>query len=202
MITVHHLEQSRSLRILWLLEELGLPYDVIRYERDPKTRLAPPELLRVHPLGKSPVIEIDGRRLAESGAIVEHLCAQHAPGMMPAQDDPAYFEHLELLHFAEGSMMTPLLLQIYVGLLGDAGAPLHPRIQSELTSHYRFLEDILRPSGHFVLDRLSAVDVMMIFPAAALARLGRADEFPKVAAYAQAMQARPAFQRAIERGGH
>jgi glutathione S-transferase len=201
MIKVHHLSQSRSLRILWLLEELGLPYEVQRYERDAVTRLAPPELLQVHPLGKSPVVEIDGQRLAESGAIVEHLCAQHGPQMVPAQGTAAYFEHLEMMHFAEGSAMIPLLLQIYVGTLGDAGAPLQPRIQSEVTNHLQFMEDSLRPSGHFVLDQLSAVDIMLSFPAMSVLRMGREEEFPRLAAFAHAMMARPAYQRAVAAGG-
>ncbi|MCE8537428.1 glutathione S-transferase [Ruegeria pomeroyi] len=201
MITVHHLAQSRSLRILWLLEELGLPYKVIRYERDPKTRLAPPDLRAIHPLGKSPVIETDGIRLAESGAIVDYLCTRHAPQMMPPQDSPAWAEHLELMHFAEGSVMTPILLNLYVGLLGEAGAPLHPRIQSELSSHFRFMEDSLRPSGHFVLDGLSAADILLSFPVGVVARLGRAAEFPRLAEFAATMAARPAFQRALAAGG-
>jgi glutathione S-transferase len=201
MIKVHHLSQSRSLRILWLLEELGLPYDVQRYERDAVTFLAPPELLQVHPLGKSPVVEIDGQRLAESGAIVEHLCALHGPQMVPEKGSAAYLKHLEMMHFAEGSAMIPLLLQIYVGTLGDAGAPLQPRIQSEVTNHLQFMEDSLRPSGHFVLDQLSAVDIMLSFPAMSVLRMGREEAFPRLAAFAHAMMARPAYQRAVAAGG-
>ncbi|CAD0187225.1 hypothetical protein RUESEDTHA_04137 [Ruegeria sp. THAF57] len=201
MIKVHHLAQSRSLRILWLLEELGQPYEVVRYERDAQTRLAPPELLDVHPLGKAPVIEVDGQRLGESGAIVEYLCARFGPQMVPPSDSAAYLEHLELMHFAEGSVMTPLLLHIYVGLLGEAGAPLHPRIQSETVKHLQFMEDSLRPSGHFVLDDLSAVDIMLSFPAISVMRGGRAAQFPKLAACVQAMQDRPAYQRAVVAGG-
>lgn len=201
MITLHHLSQSRSLRILWLMEELSLPYEVIRYERDAQTHLAPPELLAVHPLGKSPVIEIKGQRLAESGAIVEYICGQYGPEFLPAPQSPEYFQHLELMHFAEGSAMTPLLLKIYVGLLGEAGAPLHPRIQSELQSHFQFMQDSLRPSGHFVLDQLSAADIMLSFPISALARLGMAEDFPKLWAFHQAIAERPAYQRAVQAGG-
>ncbi|MCL6284470.1 glutathione S-transferase [Ruegeria sp. 2012CJ41-6] len=201
MITLHHLNQSRSQRILWLLEELELPYEVIRYQRDPQTRLAPPELRAIHPLGKSPVVEIEGQKVTESGAIVEILCARHGPHMVPEPGTNAHIRHLELMHFAEGSMMTPLLLNLYVGLLGDAGAPLHPRIEQELTSHFSYLEGLLRPSGHFVLDELSAVDIMLSFPAGALARLGREQEFPNVASFSKAMRARPAYQRALVAGG-
>ena len=201
MIKVHHLNQSRSLRILWLLEELGLDYEVVRYERDARTRLAPAALRKVHPLGKSPVIEIDGHVLGESGAIVELLCARHAPHMVPEPGTEAHLRHLELMHFAEGSLMTPLLLNLYVGTLGEAGAPLHPRIAQEIASHFGWLETIIRPSGHFVLDDLSAVDVMLVFPCAAIRRMNRQDDFPKLAAFVEAMQARPAYRRAVEAAG-
>ena len=152
MITVHHLNQSRSLRIIWLLEELDLPYEVIRYERNAKTRLAPDELRKVHPLGKSPVIEVDGQQITESGAIVEWLCARHGAHLVPDPGTDAHIRHLELMHFAEGSLMTPLLLHLYVGILGEAGAPLHGRISQEIKSHFDYLETLIRPSGHFVLD--------------------------------------------------
>ena len=135
MITLHHLNRSRSHRILWLLEEIGQPYNIVHYERDAKTNLAPPDLLAVHPLGKSPLIELEGRLISESAAIVEVLCARFAPQMVPPADSDAYITHLELMHFAEGSAMTPILLNLYVGRLGEAGAPLHPRIQSELDNH-------------------------------------------------------------------
>lgn len=201
MIKVHHLNRSRSLRILWLLEELGVPYELIRYERDAKTNLAPPELLTVHPLGKSPVIEVDGRIVSESGAIVEMICARHGPHMIPEPGTPAHWHHLELMHFAEGSVMTPILLNLYVGMLGDAGAPLQPRIQNELTSHFDYMESILRPSGHFVMDGLSAADIMLSFPAGIVGRLGRGDEYPGLSGFIRTIEARPAWQRALESGG-
>ena len=201
MIRVHHLNQSRSLRILWLLEELELDYEVIRYERDPKTRLAPDALKEIHPLGKSPVLELGGQRIAESGAIVELICRRFGPHLVPPADSDAYLRHLEWMHFAEGSAMTPILLNLYVGLLGEAGAPLHPRIQSELTAHFQLMEDGLRPSGHFVLDTLSAADIMLIFPAGVISRLGRADDFPKLTAFTAEMRARPAFGRALRAAG-
>ncbi len=201
MIVVHHLNRSRSLRILWLLEELGLTYDVRRYSRDPKTSLAPPELRAVHPLGKSPMVELDGRLISESAAIVEVLCSRFGPQMIPDQSDDAYLTHLELMHFAEGSAMTPILLNLYVGRLGDAGAPLQPRISEQLQSHFQYMEDMLRPSGHFVLDDLSAVDIMLSFPAQVAVRLGHAEQFPKMAAFVKEIEARPAFARALESGG-
>lgn len=120
MIVVHHLNNSRSQRILWLLEELGLEYDLKTYERDPETNLAPKELLDIHPLGKSPMIEDDNRLITESGAIVEYLCARYGRHMIPPADSDAWISHQELMHFAEGSAMTPILLALYVGKLGAA----------------------------------------------------------------------------------
>lgn len=201
MIKVHHLNRSRSHRILWLLEELGVDYEVIRYNRDSVTSLAPPELRKLHPLGKSPMIEIDGRLVIESGAIVEVLCARFGPGLVPATDSDAYISHLELMHFAEGSVMTPILLGLYVGKLGDAGAPLAPRITQQLDSHFSYMEQVLRPSGHFVLEDLSAADILLSFPAEIAMRQGGQQKYPKLAAFVAAIQARPAYVAAKERGG-
>lgn len=201
MIILHHLNRSRSLRILWLLEEIGAPYDFVLHERDSKTNLAPEALLKVHPLGKSPVIELDGETVVESAAITEVLCARHAPQMIPEVGSPAHLRHLELMHFAEGSAMTPVLLNLYVSRLGEAGAPLHPRIQSELDNHFAYMEQMLRPSGHFVLDELSAADIMLSFPAQIAMRLERRAAYPKLAAFVDALEARPAYQRAVEKGG-
>jgi glutathione S-transferase len=201
MITVHHLNRSRSLRILWLLEELELPYRVKRYERDATTSLAPPELRDVHPLGKSPMIELDGRLVVESGAIVELLCARHGAHLLPEPGTDAHISHLELMHFAEGSAMTPILLGLYVGRLGAAGAPLGPRIRQQLDSHYAYMEHMLRPSGHFVLDDLSAADIMLSFPAEIAMRQGRRDDFPRLAEFVAAIHARPAYKAAALQGG-
>ena len=200
MIKLHHLNRSRSHRIFCLLEEIGVDYEVAYYQRDAVTNLAPPELLHVHPLGKSPMIELDGRLVTESGAIVEVLCQTHAPQMIPPGDSDAYKTHLELMHFAEGSVMTPILLDLYVGLLGDAGAPLHPRINAELDSHFRYMDSLIGPSGHFVLEELSAVDIMLSFPAEIAMRLGRGDDLPALSQFVKMIQARPAYQRAVEKG--
>ncbi len=200
MITLHHLNRSRSHRILWLLEELGEAYDIIPYRRDAETNLAPPELALVHPLGKSPMIELDGTLVTESAAIVELLCARFAPQMIPDRDTPAYVRHLEAMHFAEGSAMTPILLNLYVSRLGDAGAPLHPRITSELDNHYRYMNDLVRPSGHFVLDHLSAADIMLSFPAEVAMQQKRGSDFPALAGFVDMIQSRPAYQRATEKG--
>lgn len=202
MLVVHHLNNSRSQRILWLLEELGVPYEIRHHQRDAVTNLAPPELIAVHPLGKSPVIEDDGRLIAESGAIVEYLCERHGGGeLVPPRGTDAHVHHLELMHFAEGSAMTPILLGLYVGRLGAAGAPLLPRIEQQLDSHFDYMETALRPSGHFVLDSLSAADIMLSFPAEVAAAQGRAAARPKLAAFVEWLHARPAFRRALEKGG-
>ncbi|MDG1167579.1 MAG: glutathione S-transferase [Sulfitobacter sp.] len=200
MIKLHHLNRSRSHRIFWLLEELGQPYEVVRYARDAKTNLAPPELLQVHPLGKSPMIEIDGQLVTESAAIVETLCRRFAPQMIPAADSQDHTRHLELMHFAEGSAMIPILLNLYVGRLGAAGAPLHPRINAELDSHFSYMNGLIRPSGNFVLDELSAADIMLSFPAEIAMRMGRAADFPALESFVKMIEARPAYQRTVEKG--
>ncbi|MEX0282407.1 MAG: glutathione S-transferase family protein [Arenibacterium sp.] len=201
MLVVHHLNDSRSQRILWLLEELELDYDLRKYERDAVTNLAPSELMSVHPLGKSPVLDDGDRRIAESGAIVEYVCGQFGRHLLPRAGSDEYAPHLELMHFAEGSVMTPILLNLYTSRLGDAAAPLKPRIDQQLASHFGFMEQVLRPSGHFVLDDLSAVDVMLSFPAEVAIAQGFGAKLPKLAAFVEMIHARPAWQRAIERGG-
>ncbi len=201
-IIVHHLENSRSQRILWLLEELALPYEIKRYERHPKTQRAPDSLKAIHPLGKSPMIEDDGRMIIESGAIVEHICAHHGGDLyVPERGTDDYTRHLELIHFAEGSAMTPTLLNLYVGRLEEAGAPLMPRINEQLTSHFDFMENELSSSGHFIGDKLSAADFMLSFPAEVAIAQGRAKTHPKLAAFVKWLQARPAYQRGLEKGG-
>lgn len=201
MITLHHLNNSRSQRILWLLEECGADYEIVGYQRDARTNLAPPELRAVHPLGKSPMVETDGRLIVESAAIVECICAAHAPHMVPKAGSEAHIEHLELMHFAEGSAMTPVLLKLYTSRLGEAAAPLKPRIDEQLTSHFAHMESALRPSGHFVLDELSAADIMLSFPAEIAIRQGYGDTMPKLATFVKMIHDRPAYRRALERGG-
>lgn len=201
MITVHHLNNSRSQRILWLLEELGVPYALEVHQRDAVTNLAPPSLITLHPLGKSPMIEADGRLITESAAIVEFLCSRYGPHLIPSKDTDAFIRHQELMHFAEGSAMTPILLSLYISKLGEAGAPLAPRITQQLESHFEYMEGLLRPSGHFVLDDLSAADIMLSFPAEIAIRQGRSKQLPKLAAFVEHIQSRPAYKRAIEKGG-
>jgi len=201
MLKVHHLNNSRSQRILWLMEELKLDYELVIHQRDAVTNLAPPELLAAHPLGKSPLLEDDGRIIMESGAIVEYLCAKHGSALVPAAGTDAHISHLELMHFAEGSVMTPVILNLYVSRLGEAGAPLHPRIQQQLASHFGYMESILRPSGHFVQDELSAADIMLSFPAEVAIKQGYGAKLPKLAKFVEMIHARPAYQRGLEKGG-
>jgi glutathione S-transferase len=201
-IIVHHLNNSRSQRVLWLLEELGVDYEIHAYQRDAVTNLAPPELKAVHPLGKSPLLEIDGRLIEESGAIVQVLCDRYgARTWLPAAGSDDALRHLELMHFAEGSAMTPVLLNIYVSRLGEAAAPILPRIQEQLAAHFGYLESILRPSGHFIGDDWTGADVMLSFPAEIAVMQGGAKAWPKLAAFVAAVHARPAWQRARAKGG-
>ena len=200
-IIVHHLNNSRSQRILWLLEELGVDYSVTLHLRDAVTNLAPPELFAIHPLGKSPVIVDDGQVIFESGAIVEYLCAHHGgAALVPAAGTPAHSRYLEWLHFAEGSAMTPILLQLYTSRLGDAAAPLQPRIAQQLESHFAYMETMVGESGFFVGESLTGADIMMSFPAEIAVMQGLAADKPKLTAFVAAMHARPAWQAAAKRG--
>jgi glutathione S-transferase len=200
MIIVHHLNESRSQRILWLLEELNLAYDIRHYARDATTRLAPPELKAVHPLGKSPVVQVDGRTLIESGVIVDYLLRRHGGGaLLPAAGSDDFEAYQQWLHYAEGSAMLPLLLKLYVSRLGDAGAPLKPRIDSELANHLGFVDRSLQGREWLVGDSLTGADVQMSFVGEA-ARGLRAD-YPALDAWVRRFQARPAYRRALERGG-
>ncbi len=201
-LKVHHLNNSRSQRILWLLEELGVPYEIVQHQRDAVTNLAPPELLDIHPLGKSPVIEDKGQVVFESGAIVEYLCERHGgTHLVPARGTDDHIRYLEWLHFAEGSAMLPFLLRLYTSRLGDAAAPLKPRIDEQLESHFKYMEDSLLPSGFFVGDGLTGADIMLSFPAEAAVKMGLAFDKPKLTAYVANIHARPAYQAALAKGG-
>ena len=216
MIIVHHLNDSRSQRVLWLLEELGLPYEVRRYQRDPKTRLAPAELRAIHPLGKSPVIEDGDVRVAETGAIVEYLLDTHGAGRLrpPAgTEDRRRFTYW--LHYAEGSAMPPLLLKLVFGLLpARSPALLKPLVRQiaakaqsgfvdpQVKTHVAFWEAELGRSAWFAGDAFSAADIMMSFPVEAGAdRAFDAETKPRLKAFLNRIHARPAYQRALERGG-
>jgi glutathione S-transferase len=164
MLTLHHLNDSRSQRILWLLEELGLPYELKRYQRNAETRLAPPELKQVHPLGKSPIITDGDIKIAESAAIVDYIIRRYGKGaMMPAPGSAEYEAYNEWLHYSEGSGMLPLMLNLYVSRLKEAGAPLHPRIESELANHLGYVDGALKGREFFVGPSLSGADIQMSF---------------------------------------
>jgi len=202
MLTVHHLNDSRSQRILWLLEELGAPYELKHYQRDAKTRLAPPELTSIHPLGKSPVISDGDLKIAESGAIVDYLIRKYGQGrMMPPGGTRDYEAYNEWLHYAEGSAMLPLMLHLYVSRLKEAGAPLHPRIDSEIANHLGYVDGALKGREFFVGDTLTGADIQMSFVGEMAAVFDKLAPFANLAAWLKRMHARPAFKRSIERGG-
>jgi glutathione S-transferase len=217
MIIVHHLSNSRSQRILWLLEELELPYEVRRYQRDAKTMLAPPELRAVHPLGKSPVISDGDVTLAESGAIVEYLASRYGNGILiPKANTPDHLRYLYWMHFAEGSMMPPLLLKLIFDRIENGPMPFFVRpvarkisqtakdavVLPNLKRLLDYMEGELGKSEWFAGPAFSAADIQMSFPLeAASARGGLDAGRPKLWGFLQRIHARPAYQRALEKGG-
>ena len=213
MIVVHHLENSRSQRVLWMLEELGLPYEIRRYERDRKTMLAPPELKRIHPLGKSPVIEdVDGtgdgfggdggRVIAETGAIVEYL-VDKADGRLGAPANrAAALDYRYWLHYAEGSLMPPLLVKLVLTRVPLFGRAAQKRIQPMIDVHLDFIEATLATRAWFCGETMTAADVMMSFPLeAARSRGGLDGSRPATIAWLAKVHARPAYQAALAKGG-
>jgi len=201
MIRVHHLNNSRSQRVLWLLEEIGTPYEVIRYERN-SNLLAPKELRRVHPLGKSPVIEDGGRTFAETGLIIEYLVDRYGPDLAPARNSDLHWQYKYWLHYAEGSLMPPLLVKLIVDRLGLLGYPARPFVKSQLKLHLDFLENELSGKPWFLGERFSAADVMLSFPLeAARDRAGLDQTRPKLMDILARIHARPAYKRALEKGG-
>ena len=202
MIRVHHLNNSRSQRVLWLLEELGVPYEVVRYQRNKATMLAPEELKRVHPLGKSPVIEDDGRKLAETGLIVEYLVDRYGAELAPPRDSDLYWRYRYWLHYAEGSAMPPLLVKLYADRLGLLALPIRRVVQSQLQVHLDYLEAELGAAPWFLGERFSAADIMLSFPVeAAKSRAGLDGTRPNLIGFLQRIHARPAYRRALEKGG-
>ena len=204
MIIVHHLQNSRSQRVLWLLEELGLPYEVKRYERNPKTMLAPPELRAVHPLGKSPVIEDTdtGLVVAETGAIVEYLVerADGRLGAPPHRDDALRYRFW--LHYAEGSMMPPLLVKLVLTRIPLFGKAAQKRIQPMIDVHLDYVESELARRPWFAGDQMTAADVTMSFPLeAARSRGGLDGSRPATIAWLDRVHARPAYRTALAKGG-
>ena len=217
MIIVHHLNNSRSQRVLWLLEELGVPYEVKRYQRDRKTMLAPPELRAVHPLGKSPVIEDDGQVLAESGAIVEYLAERYGDGrLVPSAGTPERLRYRYWMHFAEGTAQPPLLLKLLFDRVETGPMPFFARpvaraiarrakgsyIQPNIDRNLDFMESELRDRDWFAGGAFSAADVQMSFPLeAAVLRGGLDAKRPRLMDFLERIHARPAYRRAIDKGG-
>jgi glutathione S-transferase len=202
MIGVHHLNNSRSQRVLWLLEEIGAPYEVVRYERDKKTMLAPKELQRAHPLGKSPIIEDQGRIFAETGLIVEYLVQRYGPDLAPPSGSDSYWRYKYWLHYAEGSLMPPLLLKLVINRLGLLGRPARPFVNTQLKLHLDFLEGELSKEPWFLGETFSAADIMMSFPLeAARARAGLDETRPNLMDFLKRIHARDAYKRALEKGG-
>ena len=203
MIVVYHLNNSRSQRIVWLLEELGVSYQIESYRRDAKTNLAPPELRSVHPLGKSPVIRDGDLVLSESGAIVEYLVERHGNGgLMPPRGTPEHVRYLHWMHFAEGTIMLHLLARLYLSRVGEAGKALQARVEGMIGDELDLVEAELGRSAHLAGSEFSAADVQMMFPLefSAFARL-TGERHPRLHDYLGRMQARPAYRRAVEKGG-
>jgi glutathione S-transferase len=215
MLIVHHLNNSRSQRVLWLLEELALPYEIKRYQRDPKTMLAPPELRAVHPLGKSPVITDGDVVVAETGAIVEYLVEKAGGQLRPAAGTPERLRWTYWLHYAEGSLMSPLLLKLVFNVM-PARSPLLLRgvvrmiagraqtdfVDPQLKNHFNYLENELGKFEWFAGKDFSAADVMMSFPLeAGSVRAGAFNERPRLKAFVERIHARPAYRVALEKGG-
>jgi glutathione S-transferase len=217
MIVVHHLNNSRSQRVLWLLEELGLPYEIKHYQRDKKTMLAPPELRAVHPLGKSPVITDGALTLAESGAIVEYLAETYGGGKLaPKPGTPEYRRYRYWMHYAEGSAMPPLLLKLVFDQIERAPMPFFVKpvakgisakvnaafIRPQIKTHLDFMEGELGKSAWFAGTTFSAADIQMSFPLEAAASRGGLDASrPKLMDFLARSHARPAYRRALQKGG-
>jgi glutathione S-transferase len=214
-ITVHHLDDSRSQRVLWLLEEIGIGYDLKTYLRDKQTMRAPPELLAIHPLGKAPVVTIDDVVLAESGAIIETLTEDHGPALRPEPGTEAFRRYRYFLHYAEGSLATPLLVALLTSKVRSAPLPFFVRpiarriadnlddryTNGELERHFSFLEAELADRDWFAGKAFTAADIQVSFGVEAAAARGLCGQRPRLRAWLDRIHARPAYQRAIERGG-
>jgi len=201
MLVVHHLNNSRSQRILWLLEELGAPYEIKFYQRDATTNLAPPELTAVNPLGKSPVITDGPITIAESGAIVDYIQRKYGGGKLGAPaGEVAGEKYREWLHYSEGSAMLPLMLNLYVMRLGEAGGPLQPRIQGEMDNHLGYVDAALAGKD-WLLGDFTAADVQMSFVGEVARAFGQTAKHKNIAAWVERFQARPAYAAALEKGG-
>ncbi len=217
MITLHHLEKSRSHRVLWLLEELGVPYELKEYKRNPKTMLAPPELRKIHPLGKSPVITDDANDavVAESAVILDYIVDRHGEGRLrPAADSADRLRYTYWMHYAEGSAMPPLLLKLIFETIKKkapflakpvakaiANRVLDEFVDPQIKTHFDWVESELRKSTWLAGEELTAADIQMSYPIEAATLRAEGSERPKMAAFIERIRARPAYQRAIDKGG-
>ncbi len=202
MLVVHHLNNSRSQRVLWLLEELELPYKIVRYQRDASTNLAPAELEAVHPLGKSPLLGDGDRVIIESGAIIDYVLRRHGGGrLLPEPGSNEHEEYLQWLHYAEGSAMLPLMLRMYTSRLPDKGAALQPRINDELERHLGYIDAALEGVDWLVGNSFSGADIQLSFVAEIAPLLHTLAPYPNLAAFRGRIHARPAYRRALEKGG-
>jgi glutathione S-transferase len=216
MITVHHLNNSRSQRVLWLLEELGLPYEITRYQRDAKTMLAPPSLRQVHALGKSPVVTDGDTTVAESGAIIEYLLECHGNGrLVPALGSPERLRYRYWLHFAEGTAMPPLVMRLVFERIVATPMPFFAKpiargiaakvnegfIAPNLARQFDFMEAELGRSAWFAGEAFSAADIQMSFPVEAAQGAGLVKSRPRLRDWLQSIRSRPAYRQALERGG-
>ncbi|MRI33890.1 glutathione S-transferase family protein [Endozoicomonas sp. OPT23] len=201
MIKIHHLKQSRSTRIIWLAEELGLDYDVISYDRDENTRLAPVSLREVHPLGKAPIVEVNGSTLVESAAILEYILDHFAPEKLrPAKTEKAYSQYLQWLHFAEGSAMLPVLLNMFLAAVDSKDAPVFGYARKEAELDFAYINETLADSDYFCGDLFTAADIMMGSVLAFAQPQGLLDNYPAILAYLTRLHQRPAFIKAASFG--
>ena len=202
MLTVHHLNNSRSQRILWLLEELEVPYRIEMYQRLSPIPLAPPELKQVHPLGKSPVITDQGHTIAESGAVIEYILDRYGGGRLrPDRETDDYVRYTEWMHYAEGSAMLPLLLHLYAGFLGEGAAPLRDRIDSEIANHLSYIAGAVGGREFIIGHALTGADIQIAFVLEAAEASGFSKDRPALKTYLARLQERPAYKRAIDKGG-
>ncbi len=201
MITIHHLKQSRSTRIIWLFEELNLDYQLVEYDRDPDTRLAPDSLRDVHPLGKAPIVEDNGLILVESAAIIEYMLDQYAPDQLrPLKSSKEHPLYLQWMHFAEGSAMLPVLLNMFLSGMDVSNAPVFRYAQKEQTLDFDYINDSLSTSAYFAGSEFSAADIMMTTVLLFAHTQGILSEHKHTQAYLQRIQQRPAFQKAASFG--
>jgi glutathione S-transferase len=202
MLVVHHLNNSRSQRVLWLLEELELPYRIVRYQRNADTSLAPVDLETVHPLGKSPLLGDGDRVIIESGAIIDYVLRRHGAGrLLPPPGSDEHEQYLQWLHYAEGSAMLPLMLRMYTSRLPDQGAALQPRINDELERHLGYIDAALEGVEWLVGNSFSGADIQLSFVAEIAPLLHTLEPYPNLAAFRERIHTRPAYRRALEQGG-